>query len=668
MLLVGALGIGQILEGKRLENAFPFPLYEQEIRLEFRSVKAAKQAEIRVAPVFGDHERAVSSRYDDNSWHNMPVKELLDKYGSKATWYLNSNSIFYQNGADYRPEARKLLENGYSIGGHGFNHPYISYTNRNRMFQEVAQVRMEWEAELDTQVNSYAFSFVNYINRLEGVITQADAFRSLERAGYYHLATFKNVDESLPSEMIYSLIMPPENQSFQDFKAAVDWAMSDESLKERFRCISHSMHAWYGTPALNYELDELERRIQYMNSFPDLWHCNQNQYAAYRYQYLHTEIAKIKREGRQLVVRLKRPELRFLNDPTPLTFVLSGSKVEDLLDIQTEGETVGFEGKSGGEELLFNLPHGPSQALPVRIGKVENPDNRKVVSEGDEDPDFPGLRTLLHFDGNSLNLQILNDGVAELNDIQVSYRSPLAWEEGVKLVEMPSMAAGEDGNHEWVPSVRKGDPKYMGGSHFFVAQIDFRIAGQPGRLFASCSYEVPFEDSFPRDGFRVLGPIHPDQFQLESVESALQASSTGFPVSVSQKDGATVNWLPANRKLDVPASHFDPEVVPTTASWYQSWSPYHLLATTVLSETRQKARLVCDPGSVRAVYLNGIRVKNFQLQLNKGENALLIVHDHSQFTGNGEHSGAFIRFTKPGSQDRLESLRFLQPELSPLQQ
>ena len=67
-------------------------------------------------------------------------------------------------------------------------HPFITYVNRNRMFEEVARVRAEWEAEADTQVVSYAFSSSDFRNPFEGNVVHADVTHALERAGYYHIA------------------------------------------------------------------------------------------------------------------------------------------------------------------------------------------------------------------------------------------------------------------------------------------------------------------------------------------------------------------------------------------------------------------------------------------------------------------------------------------------
>lgn len=647
---------------RRLPFAFPFERYPQEVVITFADADTAGCAEIELEPLPGGFTLAVSCRWDDSIEQNLAVKERLDARGIKSTWYLNSNTIVYLNQQDYRPIARKLLENGHSIGGHSYSHPYLMYVNRNRMFQEAAAVRIEWESQLDTLLTSYSFSFVNYRNPLEGAISHQDALRVLERAGFYHLAEYKTFDEQQPSEMMFSIIMPPENQDFISFKQAVDWAMTDKSLLERYLCISHSMHGWYGTPAVEYGLDELDKRLDYLNSFVNLWQCNQNQYAAYRYQYLNTHLEIVRRQGKQLRLRLTRPVLQQLNDATPLTVAVKRVPPESVVAVEV-GQKIIAPVRHRDNKTLLDIPHDPAQHLPLRIGHIDNPQNCAAVAESDQDPDFPGLRLRLSFDGKLLSLKMANDSPRHLTDVHILYRLPLAWKEGIRPVKKKTLKKGQHWEHTWEPTLANSDLKYNGGSHYFVAQVDFMQGQTPGRLYATCSNEVPFDATFPRDGFVLLGPIEPNQFEDAAFGRRIESTGGIPPTEWTLPDGTVLKWRPTEQAGPVPIDHFDPEVIPTQRDWYKSYSPVYLLYSTVYSSKDQSLKAIADWGSVRAVYVNGVNAKTPDVPLRQGENHLVIVHSHEQFTGSGEHAGCFFRLAEAAGSGRLTGLRYQKPSL-----
>jgi hypothetical protein len=94
---------------------------------------------------------------------------------------------------------------------------------------------------------------------------------------------------------------------------------------------------------------------------------------------------------------------------------------------------------------VFRLQHDRDQQLPAEIGMVQNPENRKILSEQDQDADFPGLGSLLSFDNDRLHLVLGNKSqrAAPVRNIRVTYRLPLAFKAGVvrrTLADVPSGA------------------------------------------------------------------------------------------------------------------------------------------------------------------------------------------------------------------------------------
>ncbi|MCB9770322.1 MAG: polysaccharide deacetylase family protein, partial [Candidatus Omnitrophica bacterium] len=567
MWLIATAGFSASPELPSVEAEFPFPVYSQTVRVVCPTRSDAEKVRLRIEPLYDGYQRAVSSRWDDNLFEsNFEMKKHLEDYGMKGTFYLNSNDIFYLKGQDYRPTARDLIEGEHSIGGHGLSHPYLSYVNRNRMFQETAGVRIEWESAVDDPMHSYAFSFINFRNPLEGDLVQRNIINTLERAGLYHLAVFKTFDDHLPSDLELSIIMPPENADLETFKKAVDWAYGSEELRTRFPNISLSMHAWYHTPALQYGWDELDRRLAYLNKFPELWKCNQNEYAAYWRSSQMARVEDLETEGNSRSFRIMRPRLNELNDPIPLTLSIEGLEEGLPISVKCHTANVSESTRTFSGKRMFHLFHDWDQRMPTQIGWVDNSLNTAEIEEVTPDADFPDLQAILTFQGEKIRLSVHNQTDQALNDIEVIYRLPIGWKEGIVRKRFESIPAGETLEDAWIPTSATDDLKYHSDTAFFVAQIDFNLGEEPCRLYATCSFQESKSDHFPRDGFAYLGPIEPSILERQYFDNWIR-NSDWTANEWTLPGGHAFRW---QKEIagPVPVEHLDPEVIPTQRDWY----------------------------------------------------------------------------------------------------
>lgn len=640
-----------------LDWAFTPESYAQELVVTFADESAAAAAAPAIEPLFDGCARAVSNRWDDNIPQNVTARDLLARHDLFSTFYLNSNTVSYLNGADYRPIARELLRGGSSIGGHGSSHPYITWVHRNRMFEEMAAVRIEWEAALDTQVVSYAFSFIDFHNEAEPEASQRDVIRSLERAGYYHVASNPTFQDRLPSAMVFSPIMPPENQTFAEFRQAVEWARGEERLRTNHPMISNSMHAWYGTPALHYGWEELERRAALLASFEDYWHCNHNQYAAYWYQYRHAKLEVLSREGRKLRARLTRPVLRFLNDATPLTLAIRGVGAGAIRSIEAGGARVTASARRFQDRVLFHLHHAPRQRLPERVGHVHNATGAGGVEPTAEDPDFPGLPARLGFDAGRLRLAVANHTAAPLEELTVTYRLPLRWVEGVLVKHVDALPPGTEWTDIWQPTAADVAPEHRYGRGYAVAQLDFLLGGTPGRLYATCGYDdEPADASLPKGRFAILGPLAPAALAPDVILSRLDGDGRP-PAGLPGPDGEALRWR-ANPALgNIPQEFLSPEVVRTLGDFYQADAPPFLLHSVVECDAAQPFRLHGTPGDIAFLIVNGRVLADLTGELRPGANQMIVGYA-PRTGGGGRHAAAWIRLVDPETGRRLRSIRY----------
>ncbi len=622
----------------------PPETYTQTLRVAFDSPEAAGKASVAVAPLYNDHEWAVSCRWDDNNnAADLKMRDVMAAHGYRGTWYLNAPSSWFG------PEVgRKLLEGGNSIGGHSMTHPFLTFTNRNRQFWEVLAVRMAWEAAVDRPVCSYAFSFCDFRNPLEGDDVHCDIAEALRRAGYYHIANGW-FNDAMPTDLELSPILPSDGAPID---RAVARFLGDAGHRKRHPGMSFSMHVWYNTPEgwANFEgqLDAYGRR-------PNWWYCNQNEYAAYRWQWRHTKLGEAVRRGEEVVLDIERPVLRELNDAVPLTIKVLGTSPDAVLDAKCGTADLEIARGADGTPLV-NLHHDRTRRLPDRIGLVENEDNHAELRQGDVCDDFPNVRGLLHFREGRLFLTLENGGLGPLEDVTITYRLPPACDAGIIRRHVDRVAGSFADSVE--PKVARDIYKYTAGTSFYAAQVDFARAGQGGRLHLSCRVPKPARDaSYPQGGFLVLGPIASEGAEAAGLESPRGiAELLKEPAALAA--GLGLDWRgegPDAREL------LDPEAVETAGRWdsRQGRTEYYVLRSVVHSPAAQEAGLLYDPTTVRVVLLNGEPVADESARLRRGANGLVLVvvraGDRS-FTAS--NAGCFVRLTAPGTRQRLTDIRY----------
>ncbi|KPK64205.1 MAG: hypothetical protein AMK73_04760 [Planctomycetes bacterium SM23_32] len=632
-----------VKEPESFMAAFRDEMYEQELTLTFADAASAEKAALEVAPLYGNADWAVSCRWDDNNAADLRMREVMAAHGYKGTFYLNEPAPWF--GAE---TAARLLEGGNSIGAHSMSHPFLSFVNRNRQFYEVLAVRMKWEAALDCPICSYSFSFCDFRNAWEGDAVHRDIAAALRRAGYYHIANGW-FNDALRTELELSPILPSDGAPID---AAAERFLANPLHRRRHPHMSFSMHVWYRTPEA---WERFEEQLDAYGRRPDWWYCNQNEYAAYRWQHRLSEVREVSREGRRLTAALQRPALCDLNDGVPLTLIVGGVEPDSLVEAACEGAAVELIKPDRGPALL-NLHHDRGRRLPGRIGLIENADNHRELRDGDAAADFPGLRGLLSFADGRLGLIIDNGSDAPLEDLVMRYRLPVAWREGVVVRRLGAVRGRVSDTLE--PTPQGNGYKHTSGRAFYGAQLDFRLAGEPCRLHLSCRAAAPPRDaSYPQGGFLVLGPLPEDAFDAGRLAEAARAGSLlERPPLPPGAEGLA--WRPESAEAP---DLLDPEIVETSGQWRRPGpsAGIYLLRCAVESEAEQPAGLLWDEPAVEGAFLNGERVGNQDVLLRRGSNELVVAAAVGRGEFAGSNAGCFLRIVRPGTDERIANVRFL---------
>jgi hypothetical protein len=635
-----------------------FETYRQEVTVTFASENDAERAVVRLTPLWDDRDWAVSSRWDDLNPNNLRMRDVLTRHGHRGTFYLNSWFLDWAEMLESPnfPEARELLQGGHSLGGHSMTHLWLSYCHRNRVFEETAGVRMIWEAATDSPVISYAFSYSNFRNEEEGDSVQLDIIRLLERAGFYHVANEPSFG-AMGSHLILSPILPADGAPI---RATAETRLADPGFKAAHPILTYAMHALYQSPSewarFEQSLDEYGRR-------PNWWYCNQNEYAAYRYQYEHatlqweaarTDDPEPSSRTRRLIV--ERPVLLDLNDRVPLTFRFDGVDSASITEIRCS--TANFVLKPATNGVRLDLHHNRDQDLPVRIGMVPpNRLNRSALSQQDTDLDLPGVHALLFTEGTSLNLVLENRSLYPLTHCRVTYRLPLAWGDGVTYRHVDDLAAASRVVDRWTPSQVDRDHKTSAGAAFLVAQIDARLGGMAVRLYASCHVSLGSEDfSYPQAAFLRLGPVPVEQLDHDQLGMDILSGAARLrPWQID--DGSVLHWQSQDSAWMSP--HFDPERIRLTGGW-TGWNlqGFFAIRSLVHSNQKQMARLQRTADFVTRVILNDVDVtRDDQVQLIEGANRLTMVC--------ASFPCVFVRLSDVRTGERLRNIRFDLPPVEP---
>ena len=636
--------------------------YSQQVTIVFANETAAERARVTVESLYDGHHRAVSCRWDDN-WtsDNRRTRDVMEELGIRGTWYLNGRH-FYPGGqpADYLPVAKELLKGGNSIGGHSLTHPYLTYFHSNRMFAETSGVRIDWEAALDRPVTSYAYSFVDLRPEPEGKQVLERSLKTLKRAGFYHVAEYLNFFDDVALELELSPIMPPENNPLDEFRKSVNWAYADEGRMEDWPMISNSMHAWYATERLQYGYYELRARLDLLAKLEDVWHCNQNEYAAYRRRegFRSVQLSPPVRDRREVAIDIRnRPELLALDDTTPLTIAVSGVRPEDIVDAYCQTAPIVSSDRNLSDRRLFHVSHDRDRSLPKKIGHVANVDNSAEIEDQAFDPDFPKIRGILSAKNDELLLQVENRSEHPLKSLRVDWRSPIGWQIASTKIDQSSIAKGQ--SIQVAAALLPSDEaqRRLGRAHF-AAQLDFVWNGEPGRLHFTCQRpgDSP-NDAWPLNGFALLGPIANAQF--ESARFVQQVEQDGCPDAWQLSDGSVINWRTDARDGYLNHDWLNPEYVRTMGTW-DAVSPTYVLRSKIVSPTARTAQIVVSHEECSVVLLNGAKVEPARrCELLSGDNELVIVYPGVSMSYETPRLAAcFVRIADPVTNRRLQDIRY----------
>ncbi len=236
--------------------------------------------------------KAVTLSYDDGVIQDKRLIDIMNKYGLKGTFNLNSGkfrpedceSVTVPTGTTKDKlklsEAVKLYKNsGHEIAVHGYEHLMLNYFTDPEIVNEIAADRINLENAFGTIVNGMAYAYGKFNDRIVA---------GLEKCGIaYSRTTVKDEEFSLPEnwllwhptchhndpelmELAKKFIETPLRNQFCDLKVFFLWGHSYEfdrdnnwGVIEKFaEYIGKREDIWYATNKEIYEYVTAYKRLE----------------------------------------------------------------------------------------------------------------------------------------------------------------------------------------------------------------------------------------------------------------------------------------------------------------------------------------------------------------------------------------------------------------------
>jgi len=653
-----------------------FDLYEQKIIIELNQNIDNEKIQIDLTPLFNDYEIAISTRWDDNNLDSLKVRELLEKYGFKGTFFLNATDGWYspvKSDINFSLEpkeyfSKELLKGGNSIGCHTLNHRYLTYLSRNNIFYEILGCRIDREVNSQSPVNTFGFPYTAFASRMEGDEQLRDIIEIINRSGVLHIAE-DGFNQRYKTDFSDVTFITIDNNQSPDKKLQQEI----ERANSRNTLYVIGMHAWVDKWGKNFLY--LEKSLKKLSNKKNWWYCNQNEYGAYRYQFFNTKIEKNIKEN-QIELIIKRPFLTDLNSDIPLTIKIKGLNDSVIKDILCNSAK--FEKKlNTKKEILINLWHDNKFSLPSCYGAVNNFANLKIKDNLLKSKEVPEVSSLLYFKDKKIFLILKNDSKEKLEDIRILFRLPLKWNTRKSKMEILELNPDETKTIEIELTEINNDFLYAAGNFYFVAQIDFKVNNTFKRLYSICIAKSDEKDyTYPYNGFFILGPLPQDNKNFNFVEFVDKITSEAkikdcYYIFNDEKE--CFKDFSSEKK-----EQLSPNIIFTTGkdasvtfySWDKSlFYPYgeqliYCLWGIIESENDIKVKAIYEKDCFKYFFVNN-KISNEEFYLKKGENDIKIFYyPHSPYSGlfDETYLGAFFKIIDENG-NRIKKIRYKKPPI-----
>ncbi|HNX04235.1 MAG TPA: DUF4838 domain-containing protein [Opitutales bacterium] len=438
-----------------------FPVCTQRVEAVFADAAAAARAEARPAEVPEGKDFLFSCRWDDANARHKAMADVLDPLGVKATFYFNGRC----EGAPAEL-ARELVRRGHSIGSHTVTHDWMSRLNSVAAFREILENRILLEIASQSPVTTFTLPYSTAGTRVEP-LAEKRVGRAAANAGLLggpEGDPDKGTGYGLTRARWFSALLFRANDKDPDPKLFFPGfaGATNRVAKGGVPCGPHvtlGVHTWQSDEGLTRLASMLKESVVREN----VWHGNENECVAFRFQALNSTVRRVSAEGKRAVFEVVRPEPYAIGAEVPFALAFS-------------------------EKPVSVSPFAP-RGMPAKYVRLDG-----------------GLEADHLFGKFTAEFENTTDG--ELHDLEFFLRLPPGYEPGVVRASRLRLAAGE--KTTVVFKVRRpANPDEDEGDLFAALQTD-AVGADGARIRFWQTFDRPRPFLFapvPRDCCRFLGPL-----------------------------------------------------------------------------------------------------------------------------------------------------------------
>lgn len=220
--------------------------------------------------------KALTLSYDDSVEQDIRLIELLDRYGIKATFNLNSmyfetDERTYKEGQVHRPMGKaravevysKAIENGHEVAVHGYTHPFWEQLPSDVMAYDILRDRERLEELFGGIIRGAAYPYGTCSDETAAV---------LEKCGICYCRTVVSTEKfSLPKDWLHLPATCHHNNA--NLPALTAKFVNEQPAKNRDPWL---FYLWGHTFEFegNNNWDVIERFCEEVGNKDDIWYAN----------------------------------------------------------------------------------------------------------------------------------------------------------------------------------------------------------------------------------------------------------------------------------------------------------------------------------------------------------------------------------------------------------
>lgn len=123
-------------------------------------------------------QKVITLSYDDAVVQDIRLIEIMNKYGLKGTFNVNSGMYLPENSTREKfygrlklSEARELYtDSGHEVAVHAFNHPFLENLDDSEIIYEITEDRRSIEEQYGVIARGMAYPYGTYSNKVISVL------------------------------------------------------------------------------------------------------------------------------------------------------------------------------------------------------------------------------------------------------------------------------------------------------------------------------------------------------------------------------------------------------------------------------------------------------------------------------------------------------------------